>query len=172
MAVRAGGEGDVTKTHVVWRGTDRSRIATPIYDEGRLYWINSHIANCTDAATGKQVYQSPRLGNPTAAAGPVPGKGPEQSKGPERGKGPKTGGGYGKRGGGRGTPEYSSPVLADGKIYWFARSGEAFVYAVGPEFKLLGQNSLAADGGDFSSTPAVSDGALFIRSSKYLYCIQ
>ena len=41
----------------------------------------------------------------------------------------------------------------------------------GPEFKLLGQNSLASDGGDFSSTPAISDGALFIRSSKYLYCV-
>ena len=61
--------------------------------------------------------------------------------------------------------------MANGKIYWLARSGEAFVYAVGPEFKLFGQNSLASDGGDFSSTPAISDGELFIRSSKYLYCV-
>ena len=45
------------------------------------------------------------------------------------------------------------------------------MYAVGPEFKLLGQNSLASEGADFSSTPAISDGELFVRSSKYLYCI-
>ena len=67
--------------------------------------------------------------------------------------------------------DYSSPVLANGKIYFLSRSGEAFVYAAGPEFKLLGQNRFAADGGDFSSTPAISDGQLFIRSSKYLYCV-
>jgi outer membrane protein assembly factor BamB len=67
--------------------------------------------------------------------------------------------------------DYSSPVLADGKIYYVSRSGETFVYATGPEFKLLGQNRFAPDGGDFSATPAVGDGELFIRSSKYLYCV-
>jgi hypothetical protein len=56
-------------------------------------------------------------------------------------------------------------------IYFFSRSGEVFVYTTGPEFKLLGQNRFALDGGDFSSTPAISDGQLFIRSSKYLYCV-
>ena len=66
--------------------------------------------------------------------------------------------------------DYSSPVLADGKIYFISRSGETYVYAAGPEFKLLGQNHFT-DGGDFSATPAVSDGQLFIRSSKYLYCV-
>jgi outer membrane protein assembly factor BamB len=164
MAVRAGGEGDVTKTHVVWRGNERSRIATPVYENGRLYWINNRIANCIDAGTGKQVYQS-RLGSGTATAGTRPDTGP----GPNKAPGP--GGGVGRRGGGRSGQEYSSPVLANGKIYWFTRSGEAFVYATGPEFKLLGQNSLASDGGDFSSTPAISDGELIIRSSKYLYCV-
>ena len=62
MAVRAGGEGDVTKTHVVWRGKERSRIVTPVYENGRLYWVASRSANCIDAATGKPIYQSPRLG--------------------------------------------------------------------------------------------------------------
>jgi outer membrane protein assembly factor BamB len=171
MAVRAGGEGDVTKTHVVWRGSERSRIATPVYENGRLYWINNRIANCIDAGTGKQVYQSSRLGGATATAGTGPDRGPGPSKGPEASKEPRPGGGFGRRGGGRGGQDYSSPVLAKGNIYWLARSGEAFVFATGPEFKLLGQNSLASDGGDFSSTPAISDGELFIRSSKYLYCV-
>ena len=67
--------------------------------------------------------------------------------------------------------DYSSPVLADGKIYFLSRSGDAFVYAAGAEFKLLAQNHFAAGSGDFSSTPAVSDGQLFIRSSKFLYCV-
>ena len=67
--------------------------------------------------------------------------------------------------------DYSSPVLANGNIYFVSRSGEAYVYAEGPEFKLLAQNRFAGDGGDFSSTPAAGDGQLFIRSSKYLYCV-
>jgi len=67
--------------------------------------------------------------------------------------------------------DYSSPVLADGKIYYLSRSGDAFVYAAGAEFKLLGQNHFPAGSGDFSSTPAISDGQLFIRSSKFLYCV-
>lgn len=67
--------------------------------------------------------------------------------------------------------EYSSPVLADGKIYFLSRSGDAFVYNVGAEFKLLAQNHFASGSGDFSSTPAISDGQLFIRSSKFLYCV-
>jgi len=39
------------------------------------------------------------------------------------------------------------------------------------EFKLLARSSFAPDSGDFSGTPAISDGQLFIRSSKFLYCI-
>ncbi len=179
MAVRAGGEGDVTKTRLLWRGTERSRIGTPVVDRGRIYWFNSRTANCIDAATGKQVYQV-RVGVGAAEAPGPAGPGPRQP-GPgkaEPGKagpgGParKPGGGFGGRGGAMmRSMDYASPVLAGGKIYFLARSGDAFVYAAGPQFKLLGQNRFAADGGDFSSTPAVSDGQLFIRSSKYLYCV-
>ncbi len=67
--------------------------------------------------------------------------------------------------------EYSSPVLADGKIYYMSRSGDGFVYAAGPEFKLLAQNHFAPKSGDFNATPAISDGQLFIRSNKFLYCV-
>jgi outer membrane protein assembly factor BamB len=154
MAVRAGGQGDVTQTHVVWRGKERSRIATPVCASGRLYWVNGRIANSVDAATGKQVYQT-RMGGGPATPEPAPSSGR------------RPGGGFGGRGG----QDYSSPVLADGKIYWLARSGEAFVYSAGPEFQLLAQNRFASDDGDFSGTPAISDGELFIRSSKYLYCV-
>ncbi len=67
--------------------------------------------------------------------------------------------------------DYSSPVLADGKLYFLARSGVGYVYAVGAELKPLAQNHFATGSGDFSATPAVSDGQLFIRSSKFLYCV-
>jgi outer membrane protein assembly factor BamB len=139
----------VTKTHVLWRGRDRSRIATPVYDDGRLYWVSGRTASCIDAGTGKLVYQE-KLGGGSAEI---------RSGSASRGRG------------GRSGQDYSSPVLADGKIYYVTRSGEAFVYAVGPEFKLLAENRFGSDGGDFSSTPAVSDGSLFVRSGKYLYCI-
>ena len=180
VAVRAGGEGDVTKTHVVWRGTERSRIGTPVLDKGRIYWFGSHLANCIDAATGKQVYQT-RVGGPAAAEPPGPAKpaakpavGPAAGPGPGPGApgpgGPRPKPGSGRGGGMRGQ-DYASPILVNGNIYFVCRSGETLVYATGPEFKLLGQNRFGSDGGDFSATPAVSDGLLFIRSSKNLYCV-
>jgi hypothetical protein len=168
MAVRAGGEGDVTKTRVLWRGTGLSRIGTPLIDDGRIYWFTSRTANCIDAAGGKLVYRTRVDGGPATPAAAPPGPKPGQPGpgGPARKPGGKPGGPGGIRG-----MDYSSPLLADGKIYYVARSGETFIYTPGPEFKLLGQNRFAADGGDFSATPAVGDGELFIRSSKYLYCV-
>ena len=70
-----------------------------------------------------------------------------------------------------GGQDYSSPVVADGKLYFTTRSGEMFVLALGPKFEQLARNRFASDGGDFSPTPAVSNGELFIRSSKNLYCV-
>ena len=170
MAVRAGGEGDVSKTNILWRGTERSRIATPILENNRIYFVSNRTANCLAAATGKPIYRTSLTGGPPAAEpspGPRPG-GPRP--GGARPGGGRPGGGFGGRGGMRGQ-DYSSPVLADGKIFYLARSGDAFVYAAGAEFKPLAQNHFAAGSGDFSATPAVSDGQLFIRSSKFLYCL-
>jgi hypothetical protein len=67
--------------------------------------------------------------------------------------------------------DYSSPVVADGKIYFLSRSGVAYVYAVGEKLKPLAQNHFAPKSGDFSASPAVSDGQMFVRSSKFLFCI-
>jgi hypothetical protein len=179
VAVRAGGEGDVSQTNVLWRSTQRSRISTPVLDDRRIYFIADRAAYCLDAATGKTIYRTSLTGGPLAAE-PAPGGGPggggpgPGGPGGGPGKGGPGKGGKGKGGGGRGGmmgQEYSSPVLGDGKIYYMTRAGEGFVYAAGPEFKLLGQNHFAAGSGDFSSTPAISDGQLFIRSTKFLYCV-
>jgi outer membrane protein assembly factor BamB len=58
LAVKAGGKGDVTKTHVVWRETKGSNVGSPIYHDGHLYWASEStgVVFCQDAATGKVVY--------------------------------------------------------------------------------------------------------------------
>ena len=68
--------------------------------------------------------------------------------------------------------DYSSPVAARDKILLFRRNGESYVIRAGDEFELLGHNP-PFDGDDsaFSSTPAVSEGDIFIRSERKLYCI-
>jgi outer membrane protein assembly factor BamB len=59
LAVRAGGRGDVTKTHVLWRKNKGSNVSSPIYHDGHLYWAgeSNEIVYCQSAATGDFVYQ-------------------------------------------------------------------------------------------------------------------
>ncbi len=61
LAVRAGGRGDVTKTHTLWRiekGGMGSNVSSPIYRDGRLYWAgDGGFVSCQDAADGKIVYR-------------------------------------------------------------------------------------------------------------------
>jgi outer membrane protein assembly factor BamB len=58
LAVRAGGRGDVTDTHVLWRTKKGSNVSSPIYHDGHLYWASDSggIVHCQEAATGKFVY--------------------------------------------------------------------------------------------------------------------
>src|SRR5262249_46189923 len=55
----AGGRGDVTKTHELWREKPGSNVSSPIYYDGHLYWASDSGGKvyCQDAATGKFVYQ-------------------------------------------------------------------------------------------------------------------
>lgn len=54
LAIKAGGRGDVTKTHVLWRERGNSLVPSPVYHEGHLYWA-AGPAVCLNAATGKEV---------------------------------------------------------------------------------------------------------------------
>jgi outer membrane protein assembly factor BamB len=58
-AVRAGGMGEVSASHILWRNPRGSEICTPILHEGHLYFVNeaSGVAYCIDAKTGADVYQ-------------------------------------------------------------------------------------------------------------------
>ncbi len=56
QAIRLGGTGDVSKTHVLWQGERKGRdVSSPILWAGRLYAADSKgaILTCYDARTGK-----------------------------------------------------------------------------------------------------------------------
>jgi outer membrane protein assembly factor BamB len=61
QAVRAGGKGDVSATHIVWQAQKGSNVGSPVYRDGHLYFINDSrgIATCLDAKTGAVVYEQP-----------------------------------------------------------------------------------------------------------------
>ena len=62
----------------------------------------------------------------------------------------------------------ASPLIANGRIYVTNESGLTSVFRTGPEFELLAENPLD----DYTlSSPAVSDGQIFIRTTQYLYAI-
>ncbi len=61
-----------------------------------------------------------------------------------------------------------SPVLADGKIYVTNEDGVTMVVRAGPKFEILAENDFA----EYTlSSPAVSDGQIFIRTDAALYAI-
>lgn len=59
LAVRAGGTGDVTESHVLWTSRDTSYVATPVLKDKHLYWVDkSGIAYCVNAETGERTYRT------------------------------------------------------------------------------------------------------------------
>ena len=62
----------------------------------------------------------------------------------------------------------ASPVLADGRVYVTNEDGMTAVFKAGPSFELLAENPL----NDYTlSSPAVSQGQIFIRTAKHLFAI-
>jgi outer membrane protein assembly factor BamB len=130
LALRAGGRGDITKSHLLWSSENGPDVPTPVTDGKYLYIVNDRgIMWCLDSRTGQELY------------------------GPQRIK----------------TGTYSSsPVLADGKIYVTNEDGLTTVVKAGPKFEVLAENAL----NDYClSSPAISNGQIFIRTAQNLYCI-
>lgn len=137
LAMKVGGEGDVTKSSLVWTSRNSSYVATPALHGGHLYWIDDRgSAHCVDAKSGELVYRE-RVS--------------ELSSG--------------------GRPVYASPVVIGDKIYVTSRYDGTFVLPARPQFEVLARNQFASDKSDFNPSPAVSDGQLFIRSNRRLYCV-
>jgi outer membrane protein assembly factor BamB len=130
LVLKAGGRGDVTRSHVLYSFGSGPDVPTPVTDGTYLYVINDRgIMWCLDAKTGKEIYGRQRLPSATYSG---------------------------------------SPVLADGKIYITNEDGLTSVVKAGPAFELLAQN----DFDDYTlSSPAISEGQIFIRTAKFLYCI-
>ncbi len=77
MAIRPGGRGDVTATHVQWRASSgASYVPSIVYYDGLLYMTNEvGVVTCADARTGESVWRH-RLGgvffaSPVAADGKI-----------------------------------------------------------------------------------------------------
>jgi hypothetical protein len=76
-AVRLGGKGNVTKTHVAWR-VDKGvpDVPSPLYYQGRVYFVTERgILTCRDAQTGKEIYKKRLEVRGTCYASPVVGNG-------------------------------------------------------------------------------------------------
>jgi hypothetical protein len=62
----------------------------------------------------------------------------------------------------------ASPWANDGKLFCLSEDGDTFVIQAGPEFKVLGRNTL---GEMCMATPAAVRGSLIIRTLTKLYRI-
>jgi len=132
-AVRLGGSGVVTGTHVAWKVTRNvPNRPSPVLAGDLLFMVDQDggVVTCLEALTGKEIWKE-RL----------PGAGSYSS----------------------------SPVLADGRLYFFNENGHGTVIEAGRAFKVLAANKL--DGG-FMASPAVAGRALFVRSKTHLYRLE
>ena len=66
---------------------------------------------------------------------------------------------------------WSSPVLADGKLYYVSQHNGTYVVAAKPKFELLAHNVIEDDDSRTNASPVVSDGQLLLRTDRMLYCI-
>jgi outer membrane protein assembly factor BamB len=130
MAVRPGGRGDVSASHVIWEvPTGAPYVSSLVYDAGILYMASDVGAvTAIDAATGKRIWRQ-RVDGIFSA----------------------------------------SPVAGDGKIYFVSETGETIVLKAGRQAEVLARNDI---GERLIASPAVSDGAIYLRSDDRLFCIK
>jgi outer membrane protein assembly factor BamB len=63
----------------------------------------------------------------------------------------------------------ASPVLAEGRIYFFNEEGKATVIAASREFRKLAENHLE---NGFMASPAIADQAFYLRTKTHLYRVE
>ncbi len=66
---------------------------------------------------------------------------------------------------------WSSPVLADGKLYFVSQHNGTYVVAAKPKFELLAHNVIDGDESRTNASLAVSNGQLLLRTDRCLYCL-
>jgi outer membrane protein assembly factor BamB len=79
QAVRGGGEGDVSQTHVLWQHKSKapSHIVSPLVVDGRMFLLKQGgIASCFDIRAGEAIWERKRIGTAGGyLASPVHGDG-------------------------------------------------------------------------------------------------
>lgn len=66
LALKAGGRGDITSSHLLWSFNNGPDVPTPVTDGTYLYVVNDRgIMWCLDAKTGKEIYGRQRLRSST-----------------------------------------------------------------------------------------------------------
>jgi outer membrane protein assembly factor BamB len=68
-----------------------------------------------------------------------------------------------------GIDTWSSLVHADGRVYVTDKTGATLVFEAGPKYKHLATNRLGNEG--MNASLAISNGDIFIRTHKHLWCI-
>lgn len=72
-AVRIGGKGDVTKTHLLWSSQNASYVPSPVVHNGHLFVVSDlGFATCMEAKTGKVVYRERLPGASSTGRGGKP----------------------------------------------------------------------------------------------------
>jgi len=130
VAVRRGGRGDVTESHVAWTSAAKNSYGSPLAHDGRLYVCDAgDLVRCLDLADGSLVFAHRCRSDP-----------------------------------------FMSPVLADGRVYWFMEEGKTYVTRPGDRWVRLAGPSLTLSGNVWGV--AVVDGCIVFRSNKQLACVK
>ena len=73
VAIRLGGSGDVTDTHVFWNTHNSTYIPTPVLHDGHLYFASDNgFAVCLDATSGDLLYKERLPGASASGRGGKP----------------------------------------------------------------------------------------------------
>jgi len=128
VAIKPDGDGDVTKSHVVWQSRNGAYyVPSPICTGDYIITtMTTGVVNCIEAATGKILWTKD-LGM-----------------------------------------QYPSPVLANGLVYMPNDEGVITVIKPGPGFEFIAKNPI---GEKMNASPAISNGKIYLRGYRNLFCI-
>jgi outer membrane protein assembly factor BamB len=130
LAVRAGGSGDVTKTHRLWHHTkpNPQRIGSGVIVGKHVYILNdSDMMQCLELETGKQVWGE-HVGS-----------------------------------------TWSSMVAVGDRLYITSKNATTYIVKAATTFEAPTVNPLLSE--TMYASLAISDGDLFLRTYKALWCI-
>jgi outer membrane protein assembly factor BamB len=128
VAIKPDGQGDVTKSHVVWQSRKGAYyVPSPVCTDDYLFTtMTTGQVHCIEVTTGNTLWVE------------------------DMGM------------------QYSSPVLANGLVYMPNDEGVITVIKPGPRFEYVAKNSI---GERMNASPAISNGKIYLRGYKHLFCI-